>query len=143
MAGTRYLVWPYAKPFAVSSDVAPYLVNGTVLVPFNTIGNLGLKELNLSWNNTQKLITISYQKELISVKVNQKFRVKGDKRINLAVPAQIKNWRVIVPLRFVGESLGESVNWDAKSRTVTIGSPKEDSSHHNNELTNQRYYESG
>lgn len=105
----------------ISSDVAPYITKGTMLVPINIIGKLGLNGLNLSWDNTQELITISYQKEVITVKVNQKFGIKGDTQINLAEPAQIKNGRVMIPLRFVGELLGEKVIWDAKTQTVTIG----------------------
>jgi len=35
-------------------------------------------------------------------------------------PGVIVDGRTLVPLRFVGESLGVTVNWDGPTRTVTI-----------------------
>ena len=38
------------------------------------------------------------------------------------VPAKVKNGRTLVPLRFVGEALGATVNYDATNRTIKITS---------------------
>ncbi|MBJ9989435.1 copper amine oxidase N-terminal domain-containing protein [Paenibacillus sp. S28] len=105
----------------ISSEVAPYLKKGTVLVPINIIGNFGLSNLNMSWDNTRKQVRISYRKVMITVKVNEKYGIIGDERIPLAQPAQMKHGRVMVPVRFVGEALGEPVAWDAKTQTVPLG----------------------
>lgn len=90
----------------ISSDVAPYLKKGTVLVPINIIGKLGLSNLNMSWDNTRKQVRISYRKVMITVKVNEKYGIIGDEGTPLAQPAQMNDERFMVPVRFVGEALG-------------------------------------
>lgn len=52
---------------------------------------------------------------IINVKVN-------DKYINSDVPAISLEGRTMVPLRFVSESLGANVEWDAKTFTASISS---------------------
>lgn len=42
--------------------------------------------------------------------------------VELDVPAKMINNRVLVPTRFIAESLGTSVEWDAYSKTVAIKS---------------------
>ncbi|MEK5645426.1 hypothetical protein BK138_32940 [Paenibacillus rhizosphaerae] len=121
----------------ITSDVAPYLKKGTVLVPINIIGKLGLSNLNMSWDNTHKQVRISYRKVMITVKVNEKYGIIGDEGTPLAQPALIKHGRVMVPVRFVGEALGEPVAWDAKTQTVTVGSSTV-SSHAKSALTLER-----
>ena len=40
--------------------------------------------------------------------------------VNLDVPAKITNGCTLVPLRFVGEYFGASVQWDSKKKVITI-----------------------
>jgi len=42
-----------------------------------------------------------------------------DERI-LDAPAKIINGRVMVPVRFIAESLGCTVSWDADTKTISI-----------------------
>ena len=39
---------------------------------------------------------------------------------SINVPAQIINGRTYIPLRFVGEALGDDVQWDGATRSITI-----------------------
>ncbi|MBQ6555661.1 MAG: copper amine oxidase N-terminal domain-containing protein, partial [Firmicutes bacterium] len=45
--------------------------------------------------------------------------VNGEEN-KLLVPAEIKNSRTMVPLRFVSEALGAKVDWDGETKTITI-----------------------
>ncbi len=47
----------------------------------------------------------------------------------IQVPAQIINSRTYIPLRFVGEALGDDVQWDDTARSITITSSKETVGH--------------
>lgn len=42
--------------------------------------------------------------------------------ITLDAAPQIKNGRMLIPIRFVSEALGQSIQWDAPNRTVVIDS---------------------
>jgi len=43
--------------------------------------------------------------------------------VALDVPAQIRDGRTLVPLRFVAEALGAAVAWDGATRSITITAP--------------------
>ena len=44
----------------------------------------------------------------------------NQQRVTIDVPARIINGRTYIPLRFVGEALGDEVGWDGDTRTITI-----------------------
>ncbi|QHW31299.1 copper amine oxidase N-terminal domain-containing protein [Paenibacillus rhizovicinus] len=119
----------------ITADVAPYVVNGTTLVPLNVIGKLGLSRLTTQWDNKQKIATILYGTDKITLRVNEEFGWKGTEKIQLTVPSLIKQGRVMVPLRFIGESVGVQVSWSAAANTITIGTVTQTA---NQELTTDR-----
>jgi stage II sporulation protein D len=97
---------------------APFLANDRVLVPMRAIFEaLGA---SIIWDeNTQ---TVKAKKGTTSVKLtiglgNAKV---NEKTIPLDVVALTKQDRTMVPARFVSESLGADVKWDAPTNTVFI-----------------------
>jgi len=56
-----------------------------------------------------------------------KVLVNGSEVISPDVPAHIADGRTLVPLRFVTEALGASVEWDEPNYTVVVTSPSKDS----------------
>ena len=44
----------------------------------------------------------------------------NNKVVNLDAPPEIKDGRTFVPIRFVSEALGATVDWNEKTRTVMI-----------------------
>lgn len=55
----------------------------------------------------------------LEIYINQKSARVGIDRVELDVPPFIENNRTMVPFRFVGESLGAEIGWDAKEMSVT------------------------
>ena len=45
-------------------------------------------------------------------------------RIDADVPPEVKNGRMLVPIRWVAEALGAHVHWDEENRTVNIDGPR-------------------
>jgi DNA-binding beta-propeller fold protein YncE len=75
-----------------------------------------------SANNETKLTRVIYRiekKEIILYIGKDKAYVNG-KEIKLEVAPFIKNGRTYVPLRFISESIGGSVNWDGNEKKVMI-----------------------
>lgn len=124
------------------SDVAPLIVNGRVLVPFRAIfealgamvewngedliamGGKGKTYVCLSPDNPSAVIlTIKpdFHEEVTFESLDR--AVESNSFITLDVPPTSKNGRIMVPARFIAESLGAQVEWDGKNRTVRITIP--------------------
>lgn len=105
-------------------DVQPIIENGRAMVPLRTI----FEALGAVVKYNAETETVIATKGLTSINLqigNSHARVNG-KTINIEVPARIIDGRTLVPLRFVSEALGASVDWDNVTKTVKIES-KQDS----------------
>ncbi|MEA1960631.1 MAG: copper amine oxidase N-terminal domain-containing protein [Bacillota bacterium] len=104
----------------LSFDVPPTIENGRTLVPFRAI--FEAMGATVSWDGEQRIASgvkgdISVALPIGSVDAT----INGE--INaLDVPAKIVEGRTLVPLRFVSESFGASVEWAGETRTITINS---------------------
>lgn len=56
----------------------------------------------------------------IVLRIDQKEAFMGNKKVNLAVAPKIVGGSTMVPLRFIGEGLGATIQWNEKSGEVTI-----------------------
>lgn len=106
------------KYLVFNDDSKPFVENSRTLVPFRAIFEaLGL---SVSWNSDMQTAIGIRDNVSISLPVgNQLAEVSGES-VYLDQPAVLKNSRVMVPIRFVAESLGSTVGWDAESKTVVI-----------------------
>lgn len=101
----------------IKSDVAPVIQNDTVLMPIRAAANaLGCE--NVEWNSSQKTVTLDGGKTVLTIWKN--YAYANGKKVSLSSPAIIKNDRTMVPLRFIAESFGATVEWNAKTHTVEI-----------------------
>ncbi|WP_347723535.1 copper amine oxidase N-terminal domain-containing protein [Lysinibacillus capsici] len=92
--------------------------NGSTLVPLRGIfESLGA---NVQWNQSTQTIDASKGNTKVWLKIGSKNAKVNDSAVNLSVPAQVKNGKTLVPLRFISESLGANVQWNQKTQTVTI-----------------------
>ncbi|MET3846955.1 copper amine oxidase N-terminal domain-containing protein [Paenibacillus sp. OAE614] len=105
----------------INPDSPPVVINGSTLVSLNS-----LKELNLTleWNSKIKIVTVTTKvnKDKLVLKVGDKVAAFGDKEIPLDSPVQLRNNRVMVPLRFISEAFQSEVNWDKDKNTIVIRS---------------------
>lgn len=104
-------------------DVAPFMKDNRVMIPlrpiFDALGG------DLFWNATEKRVTGFKGAHSINLVIGQKTAViSGGKTVNLDVAASEVKGRTFVPLRFVSESLGSSVNWDNSKSVASITSSK-------------------
>lgn len=114
----------WVKGKIVNSDVAPYISEDRTMVPIRVISeNLGKV---VTWNNDDKKVTIKDEKgNEFSLVINEKFMedISSNvyRKIELDVPAVIKDDRTFVPIRAIAEAFGEKVHWDNDKRVVVIG----------------------
>lgn len=106
---------------SLKTDVAPVVVNSRTMVPFRAVSEaLGLE---VSWDAGQQRVTVIGDGLTVEMMIgdNQAY-VNGAARTLDSAPI-IVGGRTMVPLRFIGESFGCTVQWNQSSREVTIQTP--------------------
>ena len=103
----------------VTFDAKPYIDRSNrVMVPFRAIAEaLGA---TVTWNNASKTVEIYGSGISIKFTINQKEAVvSGEKKLMDTTPV-IKDNRVMLPIRYVGEFLLSTVVWEKETKTVQI-----------------------
>lgn len=102
----------------ISTDQPPVAQGGRTLVPFRVI----LEELGATvhYNSANKTITASRGSTTIVLTLGSKNAVVNNKVVQLDVPPQVLKNRTLVPVRFVSESLGDTVVYNHSTKKVII-----------------------
>ncbi|GIO87067.1 hypothetical protein J25TS5_39990 [Paenibacillus faecis] len=102
-------------------DVQPFVSHSSLLIPIRTLSSLGL---SYSWNAASQTVTIKNPAgDVLTVTLNNKIASQNGKSIEMVVPAQSKNGRLLVPIRFVSESMGYEVQYETIRNIIFIQSP--------------------
>lgn len=99
-------------------QAAPFIENGVTLVPLRFITEAF--NANLNWYGELKIITISYNGHNIQLQVDSTKVVVDDSIKEIQVAPKIVNGLTFVPLRFISETFGAQVLFDADTKTITI-----------------------
>jgi hypothetical protein len=102
------------------ADARPQLVGERVYVPLR--GVLEDMGANVRWDSAQREVAIRHENDLVRLPVNGPALVNGQRK-QLDDPAYMVNGRIFVPLRFLAETFGADVHWDATDRVVHIDEP--------------------
>ncbi|WP_446674095.1 stalk domain-containing protein [Paenibacillus sp. 598K] len=104
----------------LSLEQPPLLANGRTLVPLRGIFEaLGAE---VRWTAATRTVTAVKGDTTVSLRIGQSTASVNGQSVRLDAPAVVASGRTMVPLRFVSEALGASVQWDARTSTVTIRS---------------------
>ncbi len=102
-------------------DPAPIIVNNRTMLPIRFVSeSLGF---DVGWNGKTREVILNKENKKIILKIgSNKAKVNGiNNNVTLDTAPFIKKDRTFVPLRFISETFGESVDWDGKNRVVIIG----------------------
>jgi len=102
------------------ADAKPEMTAGNVYVPLR--GVLEKLGANVRWDPQSRSVIAIRGDKNIRLPVDGMASVNGEQKA-LDTPAYIENGRTMVPLRFMAETLGAQVNWDAANHDVTISAP--------------------
>ncbi len=90
-------------------DVEPQLINDRTMVPMRAIfEKLGA---TVTWEEATSTVTAVKDKTTIKITIGSSIAYKNKQSVTLDSPAVIVNDRTLVPIRFVSESLGCTVDW--------------------------------
>lgn len=107
----------------VTLDVAPYIDGGYTLIPLR--GLLEEMAATVDWDGDTQTVTVKTAAQEIVFQIWYKLVFVtggryGTVRYTLNQPPRITDGRTFIPLRFVSEHLGYTVDWDAATQTITI-----------------------
>ena len=104
----------------VSFDVQPEILAGTTFVSLRSIfEQLGVE---VEWNQQRQEALLTSGREAICLKVGSKVAIRNTEVSSLTDAPYLKEDRVMVPLRYLSESLGYDVTWNPETRTAEIRS---------------------
>lgn len=98
----------------------PLLKDGRTLVPLRTISDsLGAEVM---WESKTKKVTVTHEENIIELVIGEKeVKVNGEIReVDVGGKITGKN-RTVVPLRFISEIMGESVDYWEETREIDVG----------------------
>jgi len=106
----------------VKLDAAPKIVNGRTLVPLRFVAEAFGAEVK--WNPVFKLVIIKLGDKEIILQIGTGYASVNGVKYNLDTAPSISSGVTFVPIRFISDALNASVEWDEKTKTVTIVYPK-------------------
>lgn len=103
----------------ISFDAAPQILNDTTFVPARAIFEaLGLE---VGWDSNTSTVTAGNGSVALSFTIGSTTAYRNGSAVSLAAAPIISSEdRTLVPVRFIAESLGLTVTWDASTKTVSI-----------------------
>ena len=108
----------------VSFDAQPEILAGAAFVPLRSIfEQLGAE---VEWNPERQEALLTSGREEICLKVGSKVAIRNTEVSSLTDAPYLKEDHIMVPLRYLSESLGYDVIWNPETRTAEIRSPQSD-----------------
>lgn len=102
------------------TDVQPIMMGNRVMVPVR--GVFEHMNAHVVWSESNQTVTAHRGSDVIVLPVNSYTATVNGRNVSLDSPAIVRNGRTLVPLRFLSEALGASVEWVASTRIVEITS---------------------
>ena len=99
-------------------DAAPFIKNDRTMVPIRFIISAFGGEI--SWDENTRTAIVKYNNDEIEIPIDSNtVKVNGENQ-NVDSPAIIKDNRTFVPIRFVAENFGMNIEYNEKTKEVTI-----------------------
>ncbi|MEK4361981.1 CotH kinase family protein [Paenibacillus sp. FSL M8-0212] len=101
-------------------DQDPLQQSGRVMVPVNAI--LEAMGAEVTWDKTAKAVTTVLNDQTLVLKIGSSTATVNGETLEIDAPAIIQNSRTLVPVRFISEGLGLTVDWDQTAAQVSLTS---------------------
>ncbi|TDL64260.1 hypothetical protein E2R58_21575 [Paenibacillus amylolyticus] len=101
-------------------DQDPLQQSGRVMVPVNAI--LEALGAEVTWDKTAKTVTAVLNDQTLMLKIGSSTATVNGEKLEIDAPAIIQNSRTLVPVRFISEGLGLTVDWDQTAAKVSLTS---------------------
>jgi len=76
--------------------------------------------LDVKWNAAERSVKLNGQGKEIVLTIDNQTALNNGEEVNLDLPPRVAEGRVLVPLRWIAETLNLKVNWDGRQRVIQI-----------------------
>lgn len=102
----------------IKFDTPPVIKEGRTLISIRSVSEA--MGADVTWDPLEKLAKVEKDNILIEFDMeNNVISVNGEE-VEVDVPAEIINGRIVVPLRFIVENMGLEIEWDSETSTIEI-----------------------
>lgn len=99
-------------------ETPPVIEDGSTLVPMRFLfEQMGA---DVEWNGETQTATATLDNTAVTFAIDDTNAEVNNTPAIMDVPARLINGKTMVPLRFLSENMGYTVDWDAESRTAII-----------------------
>ena len=103
---------------AVAFDQQPVIIDGRTLVPIRAVFEKA--GAVVEWDQDTLTATIKNKKNTVTISPDNNIMYKNGKAVELDVPAQTINDRILIPVRAISDALDFGVTWNGYQNTVLI-----------------------
>jgi thiol-disulfide isomerase/thioredoxin len=101
-----------------SIEAPPYIKNGRTMVPIRLIAEAFCS--TVEFDPATRGIRIHTKDKVINLQIGSSYAMVNGKTAKLDAPPEINNGRTFLPLRFIVEMFGASIDWNAKLGEIQI-----------------------
>ena len=102
-------------------SLSPVNVEGRTLVPIRPL--LEVLGANVHWDNATNTVIFTMEDNEVHITIEGRTALIDGEKSFVDVPARLIDGYTFVPLRFIGENLGYTVDWDSENRIIKIVIP--------------------
>lgn len=99
-------------------DQSPTIINNRTLVPIRAVFEKAGAEV--SWDGANLVASVEMGNYTIRISPNSEVMYKNGKAVQLDVPSEIINNRILIPVRAIAEAMDFDVSWNGYLKTVLI-----------------------
>lgn len=131
-----------------TGEMPGIILNGSTMVPVREVFENKAIGATVSWNSGNKEINIKYGNNTVVLKIDSRTAYVNNKAVEMQTPAMLirdmskSNYKTMIPIRFVSESLGFDVKWDKESYTASVTKPVADTTTGTDTTDNQQIQDS-
>jgi hypothetical protein len=103
------------------NDIAPYIKNGRTYLPLRYVGYaLGIGDNSVLWQSSKQTAHLAKLQRLVSVKAGEKKLTVNGHTIPIDAAAELREGRMMLPLRALAEAFDCRVEWKPDTKQVII-----------------------
>lgn len=102
----------------VTTVMPPIQFDGAVVVPAREV--FSMTGATIEWRPSEQSVYVHNETRLIVLKINSNEAWVDGETKYLDMPAKLINDKVMIPVRFISEALGYTVNWSQSERAIRI-----------------------
>lgn len=111
--------------FKYQMDAPPKVISGRTYIPAKYV--VEPLDGNVAWDQKEKRVTCTLDKKIVVMWIGKDKAIVDGKEVKIDAKLGkplLDSGRVMVPLRFLAQSLGLSLEYDAKSKTIKLATEK-------------------